>query len=121
MKNIRLLMSVMFLVAVCLSGTTFADRNRSHVRVGFYVGAPYLHWYYPPVYYYPYPYYSPAEVTQPQSQIYIEQDAYQAGPQQASEPQRYWYHCDKPEGYYPYIQACPGGWQAVVPTPPQPQ
>jgi len=29
-----------------------------------------------------------------------------------------WYYCDNPQGYYPYVQQCPGGWQPVTPTPP---
>jgi hypothetical protein len=29
----------------------------------------------------------------------------------------YWYYCSNPEGYYPYVQQCPGGWQQVTPTP----
>jgi len=29
-----------------------------------------------------------------------------------------WYYCDNPQGYYPYVQQCPGGWRPVVPTPP---
>jgi hypothetical protein len=29
----------------------------------------------------------------------------------------YWYYCSNPEGYYPYIKSCPGGWAKVVPTP----
>jgi hypothetical protein len=30
----------------------------------------------------------------------------------------YWYHCAKPEGYYPYVQSCPGGWAQVPSRPP---
>ncbi|POZ53042.1 hypothetical protein AADEFJLK_00051 [Methylovulum psychrotolerans] len=32
----------------------------------------------------------------------------------------YWYYCTHPAGYYPYIKACPSGWQPVAPTPPAP-
>jgi hypothetical protein len=38
---------------------------------------------------------------------------------QPSPPQTSWYHCDNPEGYYPYVQQCPGGWRPVAPTPSQ--
>jgi hypothetical protein len=33
----------------------------------------------------------------------------------------YWYYCQDPQGYYPYVRNCPGGWMKVVPdvTPPQ--
>lgn len=29
-----------------------------------------------------------------------------------------WYYCHGPEGYYPYVRACPSGWQPVPATPP---
>ena len=32
----------------------------------------------------------------------------------------YWYYCADPQGYYPYVQQCPGGWQPVAPTPQSP-
>jgi hypothetical protein len=65
----------------------------------------------PPVYYAPpppvaYPYRAPAPV--PPSPA-------------ASGYQSYcWYYCQNPQGYYPYIRSCPGGWLTVVPnvTPP---
>jgi hypothetical protein len=28
-----------------------------------------------------------------------------------------WYHCSKPEGYYPYVKNCSGGWEQVPATP----
>jgi hypothetical protein len=28
-----------------------------------------------------------------------------------------WYHCRSPEGYYPYIRDCHGGWEQVPATP----
>jgi len=30
-------------------------------------------------------------------------------------PINYWYYCQNPQGYYPYINSCPGGWMKVVP------
>ena len=35
---------------------------------------------------------------------------------------QYWYYCTDPQGYYPYIKSCPGGWVTVIPkvTPPPP-
>lgn len=40
---------------------------------------------------------------------------------QQEQEESYWYYCREPEGYYPYVQSCPGGWMKVVPdtTPPQ--
>jgi len=29
----------------------------------------------------------------------------------------YWYYCRDPEGYYPHIKECPGGWLQVAPQP----
>ncbi|MFZ3046706.1 MAG: hypothetical protein WA151_12400 [Desulfatirhabdiaceae bacterium] len=27
----------------------------------------------------------------------------------------YWYYCENPKGYYPYVKDCPYGWMKVVP------
>ena len=36
-----------------------------------------------------------------------------------TQPQiQYWYYCQNPEGYYPYVKQCPGGWLQVVPQSP---
>jgi hypothetical protein len=42
-------------------------------------------------------------------------------PPPSSAPSQYWAYCQDPEGYYPYVQECPGGWVPVVPTPPAPE
>jgi len=63
-------------------------------------GVPYV---YPPVFVAPPPVY-----VQPAPQVYVQ-----------PAPQSYWYYCDSAQGYYPYIQQCPGGWRQVTPTPPQ--
>jgi hypothetical protein len=39
---------------------------------------------------------------------------YQERPEAA---QQYWYYCQDPQGYYPYVQQCPRGWQPVSPAP----
>jgi hypothetical protein len=64
-------------------------------------GVPYL---YPPVVVSPPPVY-----VQPSPQVYVQPPA----------PQPYWYYCDNPSGYYPYVQQCPGGWRQVAPAPPR--
>ena len=33
-------------------------------------------------------------------------------------PAQVWYHCDNPQGYYPYVQTCSSGWHQVPATPP---
>ena len=50
---------------------------------------------------------TPPESVPPQSYEYIQ-----------PEEQHYWYFCPDPEGYYPYVNKCPKGWQKVVPAPP---
>jgi hypothetical protein len=35
--------------------------------------------------------------------------------QRRQEGADYWYYCDNPQGFYPYIKSCPGGWMKVVP------
>jgi hypothetical protein len=35
-------------------------------------------------------------------------------------PQSFWYYCQSPAGYYPYVSVCPGGWTTVPATPPPP-
>jgi hypothetical protein len=136
MKNTKLLSGVVLLAGMVLSGTAMADRghgygghNRGHASIGFYIGAPYMHPYYPAYPYayappYPYGYYPPVIINQApvEPPIYIEQQAPvqvpPAASQQASPESYYWYHCASPDGYYPYIKECPAGWQKVSPTPP---
>jgi hypothetical protein len=38
-------------------------------------------------------------------------------PMMASAPvaPSYWYYCEDPAGYHPYVAQCPGGWLPVVP------
>ena len=54
----------------------------------------------------PYPYYpQPLVVVPPQPQVYVQQPA----------PQQYWYYCENPKGYYPYVPQCRGEWLQVLP------
>src|SRR6267143_871780 len=77
-------------------GSHFISRSTT-VFVG--VGIPF-YGYYPPQlpYYYDYP------------------PAYY--PLVAPPQQSYWYFCPSANAYYPYVQQCPEGWQAVAPVPP---
>jgi hypothetical protein len=36
---------------------------------------------------------------------------------QREPPAEYWYYCWDPQGYYPYVPECPGGWVKVAPQP----
>jgi len=79
-------------------------------RVGVTIGiGPYWGLYgYPYAYPYAYPYtYPPQVYVQPSQQLSI---------QPPSSPPA-WYYCDNPQGYYPYVQQCPGGWRTVAPSP----
>ncbi|MBY0485148.1 hypothetical protein [Nitrosomonas sp.] len=65
--------------------------------------------YYPPYYAYP-----PTVIVPSTPPVYTQQQ--QAEPVQ---PQTdYWYYCQNPDGYYPYVKNCPGGWLQVAPQPP---
>ena len=84
---------------------------------GIYFGAPFYSYpYYGYPYQYPY-YYPPAVVTVPVTPpVYIQQSP----PAAQQNAPGYWYYCNNPEGYYPYIKECPNGWQQVEPLPPSP-
>ncbi|MGR8930770.1 MAG: hypothetical protein ACU836_09030 [Gammaproteobacteria bacterium] len=84
-----------------------------HPGFSFYFGVP---WYPRPYFSYPYyyPYYPPVVTVPTEPPVYIERDP----PQSQQLPSGYWYYCDNPEGYYPYIQECPHGWRQVDPIPP---
>ena len=79
-------------------------------RLGWWWVVGGIWYYYPaPVYPYPDPYRPPAVVIEPQP----------SG--------QYWYYCNNPAGYYPYVTSCFTPWQAVPasaqppqPVPPQP-
>lgn len=74
-----------------------------------FLGLGYWPWYYaPPWYYYP-----PAAGTAYRPPVYY----VERGDEQAAQP-GYWYYCANPQGYYPYLTQCPGGWQRVRPQPP---
>lgn len=85
-------------------------QSRIFIGSGFWWGDP---WWWGPAY----PYYAaPPVVVQEEPPVYI---------QQAPEPSppAYWYYCQNPQGYYPYMKDCPGGWLTVVPpsnAPPAP-
>ena len=93
------------------------EREHARVIVGLGVGPL---WY--PGYYYPYyPVPSPVVVTsppplyvQPSAPAYIERSGSPPDESRAG----YWYYCRHPEGYYPYVKQCPGGWQRELPQPP---
>lgn len=117
MKLSRLLPLSLLLAGTVTSSAAWADHGHYHgARVGIYVG-PAWGWYDPwPRYYYP-----PVIVAPAAPPTYIEQAPpveVQPAMPQSQEPAGYWYYCAQPDGYYPYIKQCPGGWQRVAPQPP---
>jgi hypothetical protein len=106
-------------LAGLLAGNAWADRGYGHhyphssVRLGIYLGDP---WIYSP--YYPlYPQRvivtpAPIVVTPPAPPVYVEQQA--AVP--TLEP-GYWYYCNESKAYYPHVQQCSGNWVKVAPQP----
>ncbi len=84
------------------------DRRWHDGRLGWWWVAGGLWYFYPaPVYPYPNPY-EPPVITVPPAQP--------AAPPPPP-PTQYWYFCEAPRGYYPYVAACPGGWKQVPATP----
>jgi hypothetical protein len=65
-------------------------------------------WYFYPAPIYPYPTYVPPAIV-----------VQQAPPVPTGlPPAQFWYFCDNPKGYYPYVAACNGPWREVPATPP---
>ena len=100
-------------------GGHYHHSGGSHVYFGGYFGFPfyaYPYGYYPFSYYpYGYPYTYPAyPYTYPDYSNTYDQPTLYSEPEQPYS----WYYCREPEGYYPYVTSCPGGWTKVVPTPP---
>jgi len=99
------------LAALVLLGATRpgeAWHGHAHVFIG-------PGWWGPPVWVAPYPYpygyvAPPLVVVEPANPpAYVE-----------PAPQR-WYFCENPQGYYPQVTQCPGGWREVAsPLPPPP-
>jgi len=58
----------------------------------------------------------PPVYVQPVPQMSVQPPPAQSSPQPSA--QLSWYYCEGPQGYYPYVQQCPGGWRPVAPTPP---
>ena len=57
----------------------------------------------------------PSVITVPSTPpVYIQRQA--AAPEQ--QKSEYWHYCREPDGYYPYVKQCPGGWLQVAPQPP---
>jgi hypothetical protein len=87
---------------------------------GFYAAA--WPWFYPGYYGYavpvfPYSFYS-EQAAAPVEYIELNPAASPA-PATGDNPSNDWYFCQSPEGYYPYVKTCAGGWQKVPAQPPK--
>ena len=98
------------LLTIAVSPVAAYRGGHSHVRFGFYVGAPL--WYGawdPPYYYPPYPYYyTRVVVTPPPPPPSDVEPEVGGGPTQQPYYRNY---CSNPAGYYPKVRTCPEGWQ----------
>ena len=106
-------------------GYAHGVRSYGHYHGGVVIGAPYWGWgsgwwgypgygYGYPGYGYGYPgygYYNSPVVVEREAPVYVQPEG---------QPQ-YWYYCQSPQGYYPHVQQCPGGWMQVVPQPAPPR
>jgi hypothetical protein len=65
---------------------------------------------------YGWPYYAapPAVVVERTPPVYVERGSAAADDDGG---EGWWHYCRKPEGYYPYVKKCPGGWETVAPNP----
>ena len=120
MKKFMRIILALVLALVVISLPAYADRGGhmgggghhggGHAEFGVFVG-PGWGWGWPgwgePYPYYPY-YSSPPVIIQQPSELYV-----QPAPQ--AEAPSYWYFCQEPQGYYPYVKKCPKGWMKVVP------
>ena len=82
-----------------------------------YYGYPYGYPYYGYPYYgypYPYRYYPYDDYADGYPQAYAQPRVYVERPSRA-QGSDYWYYCNDPAGYYPYVKSCPSGWKAVLP------
>lgn len=142
MKSFKSLSAAVLLLATMTAGASamahggHGGHHHGGGRVGVFIGAPvfgfglpyygYPAYGYAPYGYYgyrtygyaPYGYYGPATtvITPSAPPVYIEQSSVNAtGPAADG----FWYYCSNPDGYYPYVRQCPGGWQQVPTQPAQ--
>lgn len=116
--------------------TILIDHGHNHNHFMLGIGGYYNPWfwgsYYEPGFWGPYPYgyrsygygyadpfyrpyytYPPAVAAPPQPSVYIQQQESKPAQPRTS----YWYYCQEPEGYYPYVKECPRDWLQVAPQP----
>ena len=97
--------------------------RRSHLNLGFnfggynsgFYGSNYGYGYgYRDPFFYRRPYNYGSTVVVPMTPpVYIQREEVQPAQPQTN----YWHYCQDPDGYYPYVKQCPGGWLQVAPQP----
>ena len=103
---------ISLIVIFALASAAAAGGTRVFIGGSVAIGPPvYGPGWWGPGYYGPPPYYAPPPVVAQSPPVYVERGRSESD---------YWYYCQNPQGYYPYVQSCPGGWMRVVPetTPP---
>ena len=126
MKLVKLIFALMLLLASAVGQNAWADRGHfrhAHARVGVSIGVPFgWPWWYGPAYpaYYPYYSYRPV-IVEPGPVEYVERGQSEGSDGANSQASNYWYYCHRPDGYYPYVKECPGGWERVTPQPGPPR
>jgi hypothetical protein len=119
MKRTAMLVALICAALMAAPSPGAAGHRNTRYFFGATIGIPGPAWYGPPGWaprpYWAYPavipappvYYAPAPVIVQQPPAYVRQPA--------SDESDYWYYCESPRGYYPYVKSCPGGWMKVVP------
>ena len=138
MRNITLIYLAIALLAIIASDSVLAHGGHRHLNLGINVGG-----YYGPGFYgygnygfgnygfggygfggygYGYPFYYPPPYGYPPTVVVVPTTPPVYTQQQQVQPVQpqtnYWHYCQKPQGYYPYVKNCPGGWLQVTPQPP---
>jgi hypothetical protein len=114
----RLAAVVLTMVALLMAvGTLPADADsrrhhhhpRPHAATHVFIGGGFgPAWRYDPFWAPAYVYTPPPVVVEGPPMVYIERQP------------SYWYYCQDPQGYYPSVEQCPGGWVQVAPQPAAP-
>ncbi|PXW83482.1 hypothetical protein C8R34_1274 [Nitrosomonas sp. Nm84] len=134
MINLKCVCLMIIISVLALSNAAWArgghGHRHSHINLGISVGGYYPGFYgsgfygpgsygyrsygYDPFFYRPYYSYPQTVVVPVTPPVYIQQEQ----PRPAQPQVNYWHYCQNPEGYYPYVKSCPGGWLQVAPQPP---
>jgi len=91
-------------LAIGLALTAVTALTPAAAQAWWYYGDPYPPYPYPYPYAYPYPYGPYPYAPPPPPAVPA------APPASAAAQPQFLYRCDSPQGYYPHVASCPGGW-----------